>query len=116
MADRRGCYTQEAEPGAGATPLKGGLILATPMQAKFQVLDQEKLGTNTDPRKPGSKTFGLECLPPLNSTPFPRYLGRGIRGTFEGSFHISHTLPLLYHLALRIGEAFSPGGDSEPCI
>lgn len=31
----------------------------------------EKLGTNTDPRKPGSKTFSLECLPPLNSSHFP---------------------------------------------
>lgn len=41
MVDRRGCYTQEGEPGAGATPLIGGLVLTTPRKAKFQVLVQK---------------------------------------------------------------------------
>lgn len=36
VADRRGYYTQEGEPGARATALEGRPTLATPMKAESQ--------------------------------------------------------------------------------
>lgn len=116
MVDRRGYYTQEEEPGAGATPLKGGLLLATPMKAMFQVLVQKSWAPIQTLGSQGARPSAWSAshhLTPPTSPVFRKRYPRNLLGLLPHTFHV---LPLLYHLALPVSEAFSLGGDSKPCI